>query len=168
MSRIRLKVLNSTDYSTRDLRRLFLAGMRAIGAEQPKTLVVKYRRSNSSLAGRAMIGVRPHAWTAGGVEQQWTPRIEGARVWLFLSRDGYHPVDEVARVILHELWHALGWRHREMPKDRTFDVSWAEGLPLRFKAPRRARPELQGVDLVATKIAESPLAQMFGVHEKED
>lgn len=151
--RIELRVLNSTAYSTRDLRRLFLAGMRAIGAEQPKTLVVRYGRRPAAgsrvawrISGRAIIGARGRSWHGTVLV---TPRIEGGRVWLKLPREypGDEMIPELARTIIHELWHSLGWRHREMPPDERMDVSWAEGLTLEFKGeptriaagPRRKR-----------------------------
>lgn len=150
MSRIRLKVLNSTDYSTRDLRRLFLAGMRAIGAEQPKTLVVRYKRRPPTwkrksidyyLGGLALIGQRPKPWPGS---EHSTPLIEGARVWLKLPRDGEASdhVDALARIIMHELWHSLGWHHREMPPDERMPIDWAEGMTLAFKG--RETPRLEG------------------------
>lgn len=54
---IRLTIKNETDYDTRDIRRIVLAGLVAHDIERCK-VVVRYRRINSSCLGRAYVGVR--------------------------------------------------------------------------------------------------------------
>jgi len=141
--RIKLKLLNETRYSTRDLRRLFLAGMKAIGATQPKTVRVTYARIGSGIGGRAVYGQQlEHGGT-----------IEGRQVWLYLDRGGSHKPVDLGVTIYHELLHSLGWRHRQMAPDSSFPLDWVDGLPLRFTEPaKRTRAEI-AAGLVAKRDA---------------
>jgi hypothetical protein len=126
----RLKLANKTHYSTRDLRRFFYAGLRALGAEANKIIEVDYcrRRTVDGHDGRAHYGNFYAArWMRFGL-----PRSPAEL-----------DLGKLARVLRHENAHNLGLKHGEMEPDLRYcqgpDPGWIAGLSISVK-PTKARP----------------------------
>ena len=109
-----MKIINKTQYSTVDLRRLFTAGLTALGANRVKLIFVtpfvdqRYR-------GRAGIG------------DNWIEMLP--------APPGRFKTKRFAQVFGHEVAHNLGYTHSEMTLDVRWclqDVPWARGLQVGF------------------------------------
>jgi len=132
MAKSPLKIKNKTRYSTRDLRRFFTAGLRALGASELKTIDVAYSR-----------GARVHGRARYPSPDIWSSNSQGLFIWMTLpARASFLKLLELAQVFEHEIGHTLGLRHREMQSWWTLGCPWAEGLTIRhLDAPiQRAVP----------------------------
>ena len=128
MSRLLLVVHNDTNWNGRDLRRLLVAGLRSQGVIGQKApwyrggrIDVTYRRA-SYVGGygyynSARLALKiPHAWKG--------ERLTGDR----LTR--------VAQVLIHEVQHTLGFRHKDMAPWHRYPVKWARGIEVKWNEPR--------------------------------
>lgn len=127
---MRLKITNRTDWRTDDLRRVFQAGMRAVGiADQYRYVTVIYSRTK----------VSGYAHYHGGPVRMHVPRPKRIK-----DRERF--TRSVAQVWEHELYHTINVKHREMDRDLRWccqPVPWAEGLEVRergTKAPSKPAP----------------------------
>jgi hypothetical protein len=153
---VKLKIENHTNWSTRDLRGLIIAGMNHVGVQGRKHFIVKYRRFHGrGCQGRARLGRRT----------DWLPDYEHGKVhvseaetvWLFLDRPepswilpvagGW--VTDLAQTIEHELMHTLGHQHRQMVKPWKLPVLWAEGRTVRWIPPK---PKPARAEALATAV----------------
>lgn len=140
--RMKLRIQNYTAYRTVDLRRFFTAGLRAMGATQPKTIEVRYlsgnlRRCMASLGTLKEMRVSD---ADGEPAKKWQ-LSEGRWIRMLIARppvlghDGNgkpvelmhlgtgsavlenvlgEPLRRFARVFEHEVLHSKGVGHREM------------------------------------------------------
>lgn len=121
-----MEVRNKTAYLTTDLRKFFLRGIRAEGMD-PKgyCIVVEYRGYS-----------RYRGW--GSYGSKW--------IKILLPDEPYpNLVRDYAGVLVHEIAHNRGLRHKDMSY-KGWDLSFAAGLSLRLreqkpKAPRNLRLE---------------------------
>jgi len=117
-----MKVENHTIYNTRDLRKLFLAGLKHEGMD-PKNykIVVKYRKGRT--------------YGYAYYNRKW--------IQINLPKECYQlSIKQVARTLVHEICHNRGLRHREMDY-KTIDTSWAEGYSIRFEKPKEKKRDIQ-------------------------
>lgn len=114
---MRVRLRNRTHFRGDDLRRFFMAGIRAYGADRDEwTIHVVYGKSP--------------AWGCAYVNSAW--------VKMSLPKDREkHDLQKFAQVFMHELDHCRGLRHKDMANWWEFDAAWAEGLEIRVKEPRR-------------------------------
>ena len=160
-----LKMHNKTEWSGRELRKLFLAALKAEGAGNAKrcyNIHVEYRTSPCYT-----LGVTGMA------------RLDGSTIWMYLptparlashlypssaepcyeTKDKF--VKQVAKVFVHELGHNLGLKHKEMVRVSSIDVSWSAGMVLTHKRPApKVKKDLQ---VVRSENAKRHLAE----HEKK-
>jgi len=122
---LRLKIDNRTEYSTQDLRRFFLAGLTAGGAEGYRHVVVVYSRTQHH--GRASIG--------GNCGQ-------GSWITMYAPAMGKLDLLKFAQVFDHEVAHTMGVRHKDMAEDLLYcehKPTWHEGLEIRHVAPAKPK-----------------------------
>lgn len=123
---MKLIIHNKTDYLTGDLRRLFVRGLEAMGANMGKEIHVVPNRKR--VRGRASMANN----------RNWQTN------WILMKIPTNADPIRVARVFEHEVSHNLGVGHDEMHKDVLYccqAVPWAEGLKLRTRA---TKPRLTG------------------------
>ena len=115
-----MKVINETNYSTRDLRKLFLAGLKHEGMDSKYyKIVVKYRRENG-------------AYGYGSYNREWI-QINLPKIQTNFPKNSHNGlVKQVARTFIHEICHNRGLKHKEMDYD-AIDTSWSDGYVLRLK-----------------------------------
>jgi len=118
-----MKVENKTRWDTRDLRKFFLAGLKALGASKDKTIIVKYNRSTRARGEEYVSG---HAYYPS-----WYNR-EGDEIQLNIPREEFD-LFSLAQVFEHEIGHTLGVRHKDMLPVDELTPTWHEGLILRKK-----------------------------------
>ena len=96
-----MKITNKTDYSTRHLRKIFLACEKNEGTD-PKHRDVEVRYGCDS-------GGRGYAWYNSNSVVMKLPKMK---------KDGscQAEIHNVARVYIHEVGHNLNLKHREMMK----------------------------------------------------
>lgn len=118
MSR-RIILRNSTAYDGRIIRRWLHAAIEERGVEH-LTCEVLYSRQGDH-RGYGYLGI-PH-------------------IKLLVPRDGNVSRVRVAQILLHEIDHTLGLRHREMRSSRHLDFAWSDSLPeWRLIPPRERKP----------------------------
>lgn len=131
--RVGLRIENHTDYRTGDLKRLFLAGLRALGASSDKVIRVRYTRENRpTVRGCAQLG---NVFR----QEEGFCRREANWAEMRLPRDPSKlEIGIVARVFEHEVLHLMGVDHRAMTRAQRFcegaTPAWAEGRTLRVRA----------------------------------
>lgn len=121
----KLKVDNKTHWSTRDLKRFFVAGLRALGARTDKTITVIYARKAENTSGYAYY---PRSWEA-----------EGTRITMRIPK-GEIPMLNFAQVFEHEVGHTLDLRHSEMADWWTLEPKWHEDIVIGKKAEKKKVP----------------------------
>lgn len=133
---MKLRLTNATHFDTRDLRALVGAGLRALGDDRTYHVTVTYTRGGAAgfTSGYAYYGT-------GRIRLSVPKRDEGA-----VLAELPEPVRiDLARTLAHEIAHTNGVRHREMHgelkrccRGGSDDVAvpWADGLPVRAKAPK--------------------------------
>ena len=117
---MRLRISNETRWSTRDIRKLVVAGLKAEGQWGPGECYmvrIRYSRRSGGVGGwgfynRNSLMVAP-------------PKL-GDRPEL-----PHGTVMEMARVLIHEIGHNTGLTHKDMVPTRQIQVPWAEGLRVR-------------------------------------
>ena len=123
---MKLKIRNSTHWSTGDLRRITLRCMHHLGIDPDKqhTMDVEYRRSYNRTSGWAYVGTGhfclrlPRALHQTKDTGQWIVRYQGGAPWdsKVVVPDAFPPeiVTDITRTLLHELQHTMGLRHEDM------------------------------------------------------
>jgi hypothetical protein len=133
-----MKISNKTRYQTRDLWRLFMAGLRALNANTNKTIEVVYARSDGH-SGRAYVGQPTDRYTLVNGNSVKVGRVETKWIKICLPRDPAKlVVKTVAQIFAHEVQHTQGYEHRDMVDCFQFPVRWAESLTI------SVRPEAKG------------------------
>jgi hypothetical protein len=132
-----MKVRNATAYNTRDLRRFFAAGLRAMNAKPDKVIEVKYITGGRHICWASLGSVtRTTVVHEGDVVTRPFRTVEGRWIRMLLPKPGL-PIDYrwFARVFEHEVHHNKGATHREMTqhqKDCDLPLpEWAAGLEIR-------------------------------------
>lgn len=141
--RVKLEIVNSTHWSTRDLRRFMIRCARKEGVTHAKVYVRYNRQVHGSCSGVAY-------------RNSYVARI-------CLPTQSIDRVD-MAHVIAHEFGHLRGVTHRQMSDDPHYRrvgrwrsiYEWAEQLPL-AKQAMKATPRATGSDKLAH--AKSKLAE---------
>lgn len=147
MPRVKLELENLTHWSTRDLRRFFVAGLRHMKVFRPRKVVVKYSR-NGDVTGQAAC---PGWWIQvnlpgpkyaqpssrkrdlEALARRFTPLRPG------LLGDGSLNIERVAQVFMHEVQHTWGWKHGDMPDWWKLRPAWQKKLRVEWKPPVKQR-----------------------------
>lgn len=170
----RLRLENETKWSSRDLRRFILAGMRHKGCGD-RTVTVVYGKG-SALRGW---GEYPTYWGVGGKRVSH----EGRRIQLTLpgpsftsqmAELGLEPINylTLAQVLEHEIDHTLGLEHKDMIDWWELQPTWHEGLSIEWhepakKAARQSAPEKREAHARAMlKKAETRLKRSKTIRDK--
>ena len=120
------ELINNTGYSTEDLVRFCVSGLRALGARAPKRIafVAAPRRSR----GCAEVGTSP-GYT--GVKR------EARDIVIAMAPPSRFTMRRLARLFQHEVTHSLGYEHDEMDKNVLWSLGpvpdWAKGLKIRYQ-----------------------------------
>lgn len=120
-----MKIQNTSDYDTRDLRRLFIACEKHAGIDY-QCRRVKVRRSHSSR-------IHGRAWFHSGFVQMMLPS----------PKHGPLMRRRVAQIYIHEADHCLQLHHPEMIDYDQINVTWLDDGPLRerpVRQPKLKRP----------------------------
>ena len=116
------ELVNNTGYSTEDLRRFCVRGLRALGARGPKTFVFVAAPQRSR--GCAEVGTSKCA--AG----------EETDVVIALASPHKFSLRRLARLFEHEVTHTLGYQHEEMTEEILYSLGpvpdWAKGAKIRY------------------------------------
>jgi len=133
-----VRVTNKTHYRTDDLRRLFDAGLRAHADHTNFQIEVYYSRRSGSCSG--------YAWYHTRRMKLGVPRTP-AGAWAVTPEERKpfdelpeHIVRDLARVLIHELCHCLGMRHKEMNDSVVYDETWWKGKRIRARATSKKVP----------------------------
>ncbi len=128
-----MHIINQTRFSTLDLQKFFVAGLKAMSASTSKTITVTMGRG-SYFTGKAKYGSSPER-QGRLITMRIPPRSD-----MQPSKDRA----SLARVFEHEVYHTLGVRHGEMSADVLYckgDLpDWAQRLPIR-KAESKPKPK---------------------------
>lgn len=176
-----MKLINRTDYDTGDLRAFILAGLRAMGADEDKTITVREWSHEGYHTGHASYPkVIRQSWKVSpsgvGEKPVAIETRQGQTITLRIPRDPAKlDLAEFALLIEHEVGHTLGLRHREMSDEvrwcgRGKDQksipqlpAWAVGLVVRrteatapvaapvVDAPPPVDPEIRKAEMVARR-----------------
>lgn len=128
MPRIELTIDNKTNWSTKDLRRFFLAGMKAKGIDTRREIRVRY----GNHGGWAVIG-GDHVNCYGITVQITLPGPSAVAE----KGDGAIDYLKLAQVLEHELDHTLGLNHKDMLDWWTLTPTWHKGLTIEWKEPQK-------------------------------
>ncbi|NIR14587.1 MAG: hypothetical protein GWN86_11860, partial [Desulfobacterales bacterium] len=116
---------NKTDYCTKDLRRIFLRGIKEMGASPNRTIEVEYGRT-------------PRHDSTG--QSSGMASIVGGWMVLRLPHPGKMDFKDFILTFEHELAHNLGVKHDEMEAGTYLCQGplpkWAEGMTLGVKKPK--------------------------------
>lgn len=115
------RVTNKTQYHTADLRRFFRAGLRAMGAEDDKRILVAYSK-RSIHWGCAYIGRGDR---------------QGRGITMTIPK-GKLDLLQLAQVFEHEVSHSLGLHHKDMAPDVAdckTNPTWHLGIEIRYSEP---------------------------------
>jgi hypothetical protein len=119
-----LRVVNASGYSTSDLRRFFLRGLRAMRVPESRTRQLRVVVTPAPQRSRGCADVGGHRIS-----------IAIAAPWRFSLR-------RLARLWEHEVAHAMGWDHKEMSERLLYSLGrtsgWAEGSVIRYMARARS------------------------------
>ena len=118
-----MEVINKTNYNTRDLRKLFLAGLKREGMDPLYyKIVVKYKRGG--------------VFGYGSYDRKW--------IQINLPKEPHDGlVKQVARTFVHEICHNRGLEHKEMDYE-AIGASWSDGYVLRLKEEKpKKKKDLQ-------------------------
>jgi len=114
-----MKINNETKFSTRDLRKVFLAGLKDRGANYKSYRIRVYNSRK---------GIRGYAWVNSYDMAMGIPSKE--------DLTNSESMERFAQVFIHEVDHTLGLKHREMKHIRQIDVSWSEGMTIQKESPK--------------------------------
>lgn len=148
-----LVVRNKTSWSTRDVRRFVLAGLKEEVGDWTRYVVnVAYKRVH---AGRGYVGYRELWLHLPNEDCEMVPGDDGKPGPVWTRREKIDGADLLwyAEVLAHEVNHNKGLRHKEMT-DAHLDLSWARRLIAEGFAIRRkvVKPKAKR-DLVAERSA---------------
>jgi hypothetical protein len=126
---MRIKLINKTAYSSRDLRTFLRAGFRALGARTDKIVTVRYQRADSGVGGRGRLG---------------RPGQEAKHIWLHVPRDTkLLNIGDLAHTLYHELLHNRGAMHRDMTPEQMrwngMPAPWCVGVSIGLE-PAKPKP----------------------------
>lgn len=122
MGRIKLRLENNTKWSTRDLRKFFLRGMKDRGMDHLH-VTVDYARSNDGVHGSAYLN-----------SVFLRMKLPGPK-WVRVATKHNKPLIDMkkfAQVFMHEMDHCLGLRHKDMADWWKFEPTWQEGLEIKW------------------------------------
>lgn len=129
-----MKITNSTDWNTKELRQLILATTKKEGQTKTKTVRVIYKKHSSNYEGyRDHIG----GWAGvfGSNVLMTVPRLVEARRVVGLDGSSHQtieavefPVKTFVQVLVHEFAHNRGLQHSDMRPSKDYDASWAKGF----------------------------------------
>jgi hypothetical protein len=130
-----LRIQNDTRWSTRDLKRFFTAGLKALGASTDKTIRVKYARG-PEIHGCASY---PKPWEREG--SRITMKLPGPKTVALCQKIARAPIDykKLAQIFEHEVGHNLDLRHRDMINWWTLEPTWQEGLTIAWEGTSAGR-----------------------------
>lgn len=121
-----MEIYNETNYSTRYLRKLFIACEKYEGSDH-KTRIVQIKRAKCRVSG--------YAWYNSNELVLRLPKRD--------SRDdgGEVMAHKVAQIYIHELGHNHNLRHKEMSKWWEWPISFWPQEPLPFKQMKEEKPK---------------------------
>ena len=142
MPRIKLIIDNTTRYSTQDLRRFLLAGMRAKGVGHREVYIVYGKGSACNGWGTLGVEGNPHRH---GITLQLS--LPGPAFIRALRTAGKIPINylQLAQVFEHEIDHTLGLRHSDMKDWWLLQPTWHEGLTIAHAPEKQAKTSEQCV-----------------------
>jgi len=120
--RLDLTLVNKTAWSSRDLRRFLLAGMRARGVEE-RTVIITYGKWDA------------HHGLGWYRYPQLQLSLPGPAAIARALAKGEEPIRylELAQVLEHEIDHTLGLGHREMIDWWKLRPTWHEGITIEWE-----------------------------------
>jgi hypothetical protein len=141
-----MKLVNKTEWSTKDLRKICLAGIKANGVNQRGYRVeVSYQKGKSHKTNRqqCFVGGRGYIQIPVFKLFMWGPQAYADKKMMPLSAD---EMRGLAGTINHEIWHNQGLHHRDMynclgavldrEESSPEKTAWAKDLTLRPKEKR--------------------------------
>jgi len=151
-----MRVLNHTLYDTRTLRRIFFYAMKKMGIKDSTKRIwhVSYaKKSKKAITDYAKQFRLSGLAVLGHINRRGNMNVANV-VWLRLSPYGTTNGTYLAQVVIHELQHNLGIKHKDMENCIHIDVS---DLPEDLKLPheRMGKKEAKNaVPVVTVKMRE--------------
>jgi len=132
--RLRFRIVNNTQYDSRVLRRLVAWCIRHAGAEgRTRKVTFNYTRQDRGCSG--------YAW------------LNGSSVVMRLIK-GTTDGTNAAQVLLHEIDHNLGLKHKDMVPSHTIALpGFPDDLLTLVAMPPKSKPVPDAVERVASKLA---------------
>lgn len=127
-----MKLTNQTQWSTADLKRFLVAGLRAKGADVERMRITIYTSKRGG-----PLGVGGYAWYDSHRLKLGAPKVEFATE----GRMTAEQLLRMAQVLEHEIDHTFGLRHGEMLPSTQLRPTWQEGLEIRVQAPKPTKPK---------------------------
>jgi hypothetical protein len=164
-----MQIKNLTDYETRDLRRFFLRGLRAMGAKSNKFIEVR-PKSGRFTCSRAQVGKIDVYQGVDG--KRWHLReARWIRMLVYENADGTVNLQYFARVFEHEVLHSKGARHSDMSKHQMdCDLplpDWAVGLEVRKRAPKPLLSREARIEMAVAARAAKARAKLATYEDKQ-
>jgi len=146
-----MKITNKTDYSTRQLRKIFMACEKNEGTNpKNRNIEVIYGRSK---------GVRGYAWYNSNSVVIKLPKMKK-------DNSNQANIHQLARVYIHEVGHNLNLRHKEMMKWWLMPVDFLEEGKVEFKSVALG-PKKEIVKKSAVKTREEKAKKKLAEWEKK-
>lgn len=146
-----MKLVNTTAWDSRDLRKLVLENIKRAGLKAKGYVVeVKSAKTRECYPIRYTgLGSYFRKWIMIGIPK-WKEAVGEDGHYHKLENDVVDAV-RFSQVCQHELDHNRGLHHKDMPPSTTIDCSWAEAFPVGKKQEKVAeKPDLKVVRYTQT------------------
>ena len=145
-----MKIINKTDYATKDLKKIFMACERFFGSNS-KTRIVTVVKCHRGVHGRAFL--KSNRLTMKFASAYSGRVFNGNGEWVDYATPTPLSSHHIAKVYLHEVEHNHGFRHKEMIKWWNYKIDFIEDYGVLPKGEKQHEDKFEKeIDSINKKI----------------